>query len=250
MTTKVDEEYLATLERGIRAMMSRTSAGVLVLCDGRITHANPRARTLLRQHDLVGKTYADLVPEDLRAGMADRLAQAARDGHSDEYGSVLLRSDDTRVRVDGIIAAGLWDRKPALYVHLVDRGDVPTLAQAKRQRVLVVDDEVVIGNVVRRILRDYDVVHVTAAAQAVELLARESFDVILCDVMLPGMSGIDLFEAVSRAEPELLRRFIFVTGGAFTQRARDFLASVPNVRIDKPFEASAIRDAVSALARA
>jgi PAS domain S-box-containing protein len=247
--TTVDEQYLATLERGIRAMMSRTSSGVLVLCDGRIVHTNPRALMMLRQEELVGKNYVDLVAEDLRAGMAERLAQAAREGHSDEYGSILVRADDTRVRVDGMIAAGLWDGKPALYVHLVDRGDVGPQPQTKRQRVLVVDDEVVIGNVVRRILRDYDVMHVTAAAEAVELLARESFDVILCDVMLPGMSGIDLFEAVSRAEPHLLRRFIFVTGGAFTQRARDFLASVPNARIDKPFDASVIRDAVAALAR-
>jgi CheY-like chemotaxis protein len=252
MTGSLDERYLATLERGLRAMMTRTSAGVLVLADGRIAHANPRALALLRHDpaDLVGALYTDLVPEELRAAEERRLARAERDGHSEEYGSVLTRADHTRVRIEGMIAAGLWDAKPALYVHLVDRGDVAAQAPlAKRQRVLVVDDEIVIGNLVRRILRDHDVVHVAAAAEAIELLAKERFDVILCDVMLPGMSGIDLFEAVARAEPELQRRFVFITGGAFTQRARDFLATVPNPRIDKPFEASAIRDVVSLLAR-
>ena len=69
---------------------------------------------------------------------------------------------------------------------------------------------------------------------------------VLCDLMMPGLSGMELHERLARSAPEVARRMVFLTGGAFTDGAREFLARVPNPRIEKPFEPSALREAVAA----
>src|SRR6185312_8669420 len=66
---------------------------------------------------------------------------------------------------------------------------------APRARVLVVDDEVAIGNTLRDLLSiDHDVVAVASGEAALELIARDSFDVVFCDLMMPRVSGIDIYE--------------------------------------------------------
>jgi DNA-binding NtrC family response regulator len=61
------------------------------------------------------------------------------------------------------------------------------------------------------------------------------FDVVLCDLMMPDVSGMDLYERVAEARPELAARFVFVTGGAFTERARAFVDRVGLPVLEKPF---------------
>jgi CheY-like chemotaxis protein len=78
----------------------------------------------------------------------------------------------------------------------------------------------------------------------------ERFDVILCDLMMPGMDGPGLHDEMCRVAPGLAKRMVFMSGGAFTMRARDFLARVPNARVDKPFDAAALRALVRTVAAA
>jgi PAS domain S-box-containing protein len=115
--------------------------------------------------------------------------------------------------------------------------DAPPPPGARRARVLVVDDEMPIANTLRELLSlEHDVVAVTSGREALDIVHREGdFDVILCDLMMPEMSGIDLYERLRHARPGLERRVVFMTGGAFTTRAAAFLASVDNRRIEKPF---------------
>ncbi len=227
---------------------------MLVVANGHVVHVNGPAATFFQVPvtELLGRSYADLLPADARDGEVSAMAIALTDGVAPPQTFIIQRprarsSDASRQPVETACSATLYDGAPAVLVRLSERATAASEVGTTRRRVLVVDDEVVIGNVVRRILRDHDVVHVTDAEQAMMLLRKQRFDVILCDVMMPGMSGVDLFEMVSRDHPLLRQRFVFVTGGAFTKRARDFLANVPNPRIDKPFEASAIRDAVTSL---
>ena len=114
---------------------------------------------------------------------------------------------------------------------------------ARRGRVLVIDDEVLIGSVVRRALsRHHDVTVLTSAGDALaRLRAGERFDVILCDLMMPEMTGMEFFEELSRSHPDVAARVIFLTGGAFTPRARAFLDGVENQRLDKPFDNQSLR---------
>jgi PAS domain S-box-containing protein len=116
--------------------------------------------------------------------------------------------------------------------------------------VLVVDDEPSIGIVVRRVLRDHQVKVVTAAKQALELLeSGERFDVILSDLMMPEMSGMDFYDELTRRFPEAAGRVVFLSGGAFTPRAHAFLDRVTNPRLEKPFEPRLLRELVQGLVR-
>ena len=63
--------------------------------------------------------------------------------------------------------------------------------------------------------------------------------------MMPEMSGVDFHSELASQEPELAARVIFLTGGAFTVRAREFLDRVPNARLDKPFDSECLRAMVN-----
>ena len=118
-----------------------------------------------------------------------------------------------------------------------------------RARVLVVDDEPAMGRALQRSLRDHlDVVALTSARDALELVSSgERFEVILSDVMMPEMSGMELYHSLQRIAPEQAQRMIFVTGGAFTAAAREFLDRIPNPRIEKPVEATNLLAMVAGL---
>jgi two-component system, cell cycle sensor histidine kinase and response regulator CckA len=119
----------------------------------------------------------------------------------------------------------------------------------RRGRVLVVDDEPGVGKVLRRILKEHEVEVAAGGRQALERLQREPdhFDAVLCDVMMPDLGGKDLYEAVRRTHSGLERRFIFVSGGAFTANAREFLEAIPNPKLEKPFNEPALRQIVQEL---
>ena len=107
-----------------------------------------------------------------------------------------------------------------------------------KKRVLVIDDEPMVGQLVAKVLAAHDVVAETSARMALERLrADPRFDLILCDVMMPEVSGMDFYHQVS---PELRNRIVFLSGGAFTGRAQSFLDSVPNRRLSKPFDLDAL----------
>jgi CheY-like chemotaxis protein len=120
---------------------------------------------------------------------------------------------------------------------------------ARRARILVVDDERMIGHVVQRTLgRDHDVVALTSGTDALRrLLAGERYDLILCDLMMPLMSGMELHESVRRIVPDQAERFVFITGGAFTPSAREFLDSVGNRQVEKPFSVEVLTRLVNEL---
>jgi signal transduction histidine kinase len=113
---------------------------------------------------------------------------------------------------------------------------------ARRMRVLVIDDEVAIGLALKRCLdRHHDVTVLTRGRDALGRIASgERFDVILSDLMMPEVTGVEIHEELSRIAPDQAERMIFLTGGAFTDRARDFLDRVPNPRLEKPFEVANI----------
>ena len=116
-----------------------------------------------------------------------------------------------------------------------------------RKRVLVVDDEPGIGSVMRRILgRVHDVVVLQSGRDALALLREDDgFDRVFCDLMMTDLTGMDLYERLAEVRAECLSRFVFMTGGGFTERARKFLATVSTPRIDKPFEPEVIRALVA-----
>jgi PAS domain S-box-containing protein len=118
-----------------------------------------------------------------------------------------------------------------------------------RLKLLVVDDEPLVGRSLQRILsREHDVEISDRARGALDRIAGgERFDAVLCDLMMPDVSGMAFFDEVAILDPGLQERIIFVTGGAFTEAARDFLDRVANVRLEKPVDPTTLREAVREL---
>jgi CheY-like chemotaxis protein len=131
--------------------------------------------------------------------------------------------------------------------------ETPSIASAavveappsRRGSVLVVDDEAPIARVLERLLRDHDVTVATSVDEALGIIETGVvFDVILSDLMMPGRSGMDFYEALGRVAPAHVPRVVFVSGGAYTPAAAEFIERVPNTCVRKPFEAGTIRSVV------
>lgn len=116
-------------------------------------------------------------------------------------------------------------------------------------RILVVDDDAQVRTAIARVLGAAH--EVLEASGAREALARidggERFDAILSDLMMPDMSGMELYAALRARAPGLVARVILMTGGVFTPEQQAFLDSVPNFRVDKPFDLAEVRAAVEAV---
>jgi CheY-like chemotaxis protein len=127
----------------------------------------------------------------------------------------------------------------------------PATTAPPRARVLVVDDDALVGTALSRILaRDHDVVTSTSARDAYEkIVGGETFEVIFCDILMPELTGIGLHEALLAVAPEMAGRMVFMTGGAFTPAAREFLERVRQPKIDKPFDVAGVRALVRELVR-
>lgn len=113
---------------------------------------------------------------------------------------------------------------------------------APRRRILVVDDDEMVGRALARgLTKEHDVTVVTSGTAAAEVLRRKAFDFVLCDLMMPEMTGMELHAAFAKSDPEVASRFVFMTGGAFTLASREYLDAVPNARFDKPVELKTLR---------
>ncbi len=118
----------------------------------------------------------------------------------------------------------------------------PSVSSERRGRILVVDDEPMVSKSIQRALsRRHEVVCEAAAKAALIRLRRgEQFDLVICDLMMPDVTGMELHAELSKTHPALASKMVFITGGAFTERGQAFLTAVPNRRLEKPFELAAI----------
>jgi PAS domain S-box-containing protein len=118
----------------------------------------------------------------------------------------------------------------------------------RRPRVLVVDDEPRVREALGRALgRDYLVTLADSGREALDMLsdpARGPYDVILCDLMMADVSGMDLYAETLRVQPAAGGRFVFMTGGAFSPKARAFLESVDRPCLEKPLDLPKLREIV------
>jgi len=123
----------------------------------------------------------------------------------------------------------------------------PTAGLEARARILVVDDEPLVGTALARTLGDeHDVTVVSGAAAALARIdGGERFDAILSDLLMPGMSGIELYRALARVHPAQARRIAFLTGAAFEAETRALLRAESIPWLEKPFDLSALRALVA-----
>ncbi|HWU85736.1 MAG TPA: ATP-binding protein [Kofleriaceae bacterium] len=120
----------------------------------------------------------------------------------------------------------------------------------ERLRILIVDDDRPVAAAIALELGEHDVVVAESGREALEILRRDKdFDVILCDLMMPEVSGMDVYEALRLIDAALLGRVVLMTGGAFTIRAGEFLSRVNAPMLEKPFESGQLHAIVNTLER-
>jgi signal transduction histidine kinase len=123
---------------------------------------------------------------------------------------------------------------------------LPPSGPARMGRILIVDDDNEILRTLERTLSGHDVVTFCKARQAMEWLrSGKSADVILCDLMMAEYTGTDFHADLARDLPAVAARVVFMTGGAFTRQAQQYVAAVPNPCISKPFDLDALKQLVS-----
>ena len=123
---------------------------------------------------------------------------------------------------------------------------LPEIRATRAGRILVVDDEQMLCNAIEQILgANHHVTTVTSAREALSRLGEgEQFDLILCDLMMPEMTGMDLYDELRQSMADQAEKFIFMSGGTFTDNARAFLARSCNEVIDKPCRGAGLRRVV------
>jgi CheY-like chemotaxis protein len=118
----------------------------------------------------------------------------------------------------------------------------------RRGRILLVEDDPLVARAVRRTLsREHEVVFVEGGRAALQALAKEQFDLVMSDLMMPEMTGMDLHDELSRTHPQVAAKMVFLSGGAFTEAAREFLRRIPNPQVEKPFNPQELRALVARL---
>lgn len=118
----------------------------------------------------------------------------------------------------------------------------PVPATIRQAVVLVVDDDPAITRMIVRALARHRVTSVNSAAEALALVDEgRTFDLLFCDVHMPVMDGMALHAAIATRSPELASRVVFLSGGVAEPRLYAALDALPNKRLDKPFELSAVR---------
>jgi signal transduction histidine kinase len=135
--------------------------------------------------------------------------------------------------------------------RVVNRSVRPVPDTAPQLRVLVVDDEPEIRRALRRILEQkYEVSLCSNGAEALERFdSGERFDVILCDVLMPEMTGVELFGELERRFRDQAERVVFLTGGSTTEATRRFIEGKRTRVVGKPFRSADIESAVGRFAR-
>jgi CheY-like chemotaxis protein len=113
----------------------------------------------------------------------------------------------------------------------------------------VIDDELMFVKAMRRMLEhDHDVIGVTSAEAALDLIRQGTrFDVILCDLMMPQVTGIDFYQRLASYASGEERKVVFLTGGAHVSDTHDFLADSRHPCLDKPVDVAQLRALINTL---
>ncbi|MGH1345321.1 MAG: hybrid sensor histidine kinase/response regulator [Nannocystales bacterium] len=142
----------------------------------------------------------------------------------------------------GTVVTVAFPRHEAKPTAVPERKTEPCTFAPQEARILVVDDDDRVAQVTARALEGYEVVVALDGRAALEEIRRgQAFDLVLCDLMMPGMTGMELYRAVEDSDPDLAGRFVFMTGAAYSPDARSFVESTARPLLQKPFALASLR---------
>ncbi|NUQ74531.1 MAG: response regulator [Polyangiaceae bacterium] len=262
---KLVKEYVVTPPvRGSDARLAQVFLNLLVNAAQAIPmgHANEneiRLKTSVRQAGRVDIEVSDTgpgIPPELLPKIFDPFFTTKPVGEGTGLGlsicHAIVKALGGEILVDTAVGKGTTIKVSIPSVE-VRAGDIEKRRPSReipapKRRILVIDDEPLFGTAIRRLLQgEHDVTLVMSGREAVRLIGEVDYDMVLCDLMMPEVSGIDVYNQVRREKPGFERKIAFMTGGAFTPLARQFLDGLPNPRLDKPFTREEIRALIMSL---
>lgn len=121
-----------------------------------------------------------------------------------------------------------------------------TKSESAKKRILVIEDEPVLGLLCRRVLSGsgFEVDVVSDGLEAKKIAEEKNFDVCVSDIRLPGMTGIELYQHWQTTNNPIAERVIFITGDTMNNYVRDFLKKTDRPSVMKPFEPEDLVEAV------
>jgi signal transduction histidine kinase len=132
-------------------------------------------------------------------------------------------------------------------VAMTQRRAKSTRPPARSGRILIIDDESLAAKALGRMLREHKVELADHAPTGLRLAIENEYDVIFCDLMMPELSGMAVHAAVQRENPQAAERMVFITGGTFTEEARNFATHHAARCLFKPFDSALVKGAVERL---
>jgi len=159
-------------------------------------------------------------------------------------GAITVESEPTRGSIFRVVLPAAPERS------ITTPKPAPAPIPQVHGRILIIDDEIKVAEAVRDMFGpDHDTKVVTSGNEALTLLTREPddqrFDIILCDLHMPDISGMELHQKLSENRPATAERMVFMTGGTFSERSREFVNRVTNTCIDKPIGIQQLRELVA-----
>jgi len=111
-------------------------------------------------------------------------------------------------------------------------------------RILVVDDEPTILAFLKKVLggEGYDVDTASSGEEALGMIKNERYHLILCDIKLPGLSGIEIYEQIGKVAPSLQKRIMFITGDVISTGTEAFLKKTKSPYVTKPFDIAKLKE--------
>jgi CheY-like chemotaxis protein len=213
-----------------------------------VTRMDPSGRVAIEFHDTGAGIPADVLPHVFDAFFTTKTA-AIGTGLGLAICRRIVADHDGEISVKSRTGSGTVFR---IVLHAANQelaqapAAAPIILATHAARILVIDDEQLLCKVIERVLgADHCVTTVTRAKDALfKLGGGERFDLILCDLMMPEMTGMDLYDELQQSTPDQADKFIFMSGGAFTDKSRAFLAHSSNAVIEKPFKSAGLREVV------
>jgi PAS domain S-box-containing protein len=234
--------FLNLVQNAAQAIPSgRADANTIRLVTGRTNHGE----AFVEIHDTGSGIPEEILPRIFEVFFTTKPAGVGT-GLGLAISHNIVRSYGGRIEVASKVGVGTTFRvvlpaaAPAIEPSPVE--SAPTSLRRRRMRVLVIDDEAEIGDAVRRLLDgEHQIDAVTDAAAGLARLEAAHYDVVLCDLMMPVMTGMELFRRLSEERPDVTGRIVFMTGGVFDTDASRFLDQVTNPRVNKPFDRETLR---------
>ena len=124
----------------------------------------------------------------------------------------------------------------------------PQVEPSRPARVLIVEDEVALADLVSIYLRDrgHEIVAEYDGNAGLATALAQDFDLIICDLQLPGLNGDELLPELLQQRPELNERVVIITGDVLTPRTREFFEKTGLVHMHKPFNLEQLSELVAA----